>query len=49
MDNGFTLEVCQRASNTLSPLSIEDVNRVAYSDMFIKVKSVNDVGRDARV
>jgi hypothetical protein len=49
MDNEFTLEVCQRASDSLSPLSIEDVNRVAVSDIFIKVKSVNNVGRDARV
>jgi hypothetical protein len=49
MDNGFTLEVCQRANDPLSLLSIEDVNRVAGSDIFVKVKSMNNMGRDAGV
>ena len=47
MNNVFTLEVCHRASNSLSPLRI--IDRVAVSNIFIKAKSVNNVGQDTGV
>jgi hypothetical protein len=49
MDNVFTLEVCQRASDPVSPLRIEDVNRVVDGNIFIKAKGVDDVGWDTGV
>lgn len=49
MYNVFTLMLCQNGSDPLSPRCIDNVNRVAGSNIFIKAKIVNHIGRDARV
>ena len=49
MNNVFTLEVFQRRNDPFSLLRVDDVDRIAISDIIIKMKKLNDVGWDAGV
>ena len=46
---GQQLASGERVNNPLSPFRTADVNRVASCDIVIKAKSVNKVGRNARM